>query len=101
MNSHLDLGLLEPFRGHLDVPDVQVAAALARVGGRALDGRCRGELRAALCVRAYEPVRCAWICAPTRRCEHPMMSNRLPLPWPDPLLDIERGRSPCLWPTRA
>ena len=34
-------------------------------------------LGAALCVRApAEPVRCAWICAPTRRCGHPMMSNR-------------------------
>lgn len=56
MISRITLGLLEPFHtaGVLDVPDVQVAAALIRIGGRSLDDRddVAVALGAGLCVRA-------------------------------------------------
>ena len=47
MNSHLDLDCWSrSTAGILDVPDVQVAAALTRVGGRThRPGRCRGGPR--------------------------------------------------------
>lgn len=88
MNSHLDLGLLEPFHtaGILDVPDVQVAAALTRVGGRALtdpDDAAVG-LGAALCVRA---LRAGSVCVDLRADPQmwaPDDEQPVPLPWPDP-----------------
>jgi exodeoxyribonuclease V alpha subunit len=56
MTSRLPLGPLEPFHtaGVLDVPDVQVAAALIRIGGGSLDDPddAAVALGAGLCVRA-------------------------------------------------
>ncbi len=58
LTSHLDLGLLQPFHaaGILAVPDVQVSAALLRLGGHPLATASAADaevaLAAALCVRA-------------------------------------------------
>lgn len=53
MISRLELGALEPFHaaGVVDVPDVQTAIALLRIGGQAASEPAVG-LAAALCVRA-------------------------------------------------
>ena len=52
MTSLLDIGGLQPFHeaGVLDIPDVQVAAGLMRIGGDS--GNLAAALGAALCVRA-------------------------------------------------
>lgn len=58
IQTHLDIGPLHPFHrvGILGVPDVQVAAALMRIGGHPLDMATPADahvgLGAALCVRA-------------------------------------------------
>lgn len=90
--SRLALGLLEPFHaaGIVGVPDVQVAAALMRIGGGDLHDpdQVGVALGAALCVRA---LRAGSVCIDLRSDpvvwapdSDPITQNTLEdLPWPD------------------
>ncbi|HQR79005.1 MAG TPA: exodeoxyribonuclease V subunit alpha [Actinomycetota bacterium] len=88
MRTRLPLGRLEPFHdaGVLGVPDVQVAAALLRIGGGSLDDPddAAVALGAGLCVRA---LRAGSVCVDlTADPESWLPEDEQapePLPWPD------------------
>lgn len=81
MTSLLDTGSLQPFHeaGVLDIPDVQVAAGLLRIGGHSDD--LAVALGTALCVRA---LRAGSVCVDL--CADPSVwlpDEPVELPWPD------------------
>lgn len=102
-STHLDIGALEPFHaaGILGVSDVQVAAALARIGGHSLDDpdSAAVALGAALCVRA---LRAGSVCVDltsdpsTWVPEDEEAAEEVALAWPDSASWVAAARDHAL-----